>query len=317
MQTISDKHVDVQYKQLLSLVKEAGADKDDRTGTGTISVFGHQMRFNLLDGFPLATSKKIFTKGLFKELLWFISGDTNNHTLKDEGVGIWNDWDLEPKSVVELLDLLEVTTDPSNATVQLSELWTLEEKNLSMDFVTLQQKDPQGAISELQFTDLTSLDMTTESLQKAIRDTDCPIYVEGYELLRKRYRLLIDFCKKYGLKWTTGYLGPVYGEQWRRWVTSNGKQIDQLKIAIETLRKNPTSRRIIVTAWNPELMPVEGNNHLDNIMAGLQVLPPCHTLFQFYAQKPTAADKEKWVAANPGKEIPKYKLSCQLYQRSH
>ena len=165
-----------QYHTLLKHILETGTQKTDRTGTGTTSVFGYQMRFNLNDGFPMVTTKKIHLKSIIHELLWFINGDTNIKYLNDNGVKIWDEWADE-----------------------------------------------------------------------------------------------------------NGDLGPVYGKQWRSWTTPNGKVIDQLKEVIETLKKSPDSRRIIVSAWNVgELSEM--------------ALMPCHALFQFY------------VADN--------KLSCQLYQRS-
>ena len=165
-----------QYHTLLKHILETGTEKTDRTGTGTTSVFGYQMRFNLNDGFPMVTTKKVHLKSIIHELLWFINGDTNIKYLTDNGVKIWDEWADE-----------------------------------------------------------------------------------------------------------NGDLGPVYGKQWRSWTTPNGKVIDQLKEVIETLKKSPDSRRIIVSAWNVgELSEM--------------ALMPCHALFQFY------------VADN--------KLSCQLYQRS-
>jgi len=165
-----------QYHQLLEHVLEHGVKKEDRTGTGTISVFGYQMRFNLNDGFPLLTTKKVHTKSIIHELLWFLKGETNIKYLTENGVSIWNEWADE-----------------------------------------------------------------------------------------------------------NGELGPVYGSQWRSWPDSNGKKIDQIKNVVDQIKKNPNSRRLIVSAWNVA--------EVDKMK-----LPPCHTFFQFYA-------------ANN-------KLSCQLYQRS-
>lgn len=165
-----------QYQALLKHILETGTQKTDRTGTGTTSVFGYQMRFNLNDGFPMVTTKKVHLKSIIYELLWFIKGDTNTKYLNDNGVKIWDEWAND-----------------------------------------------------------------------------------------------------------NGDLGPVYGKQWRSWTTRDGKVIDQLKEVIETLKKSPDSRRIIISAWNVgELSEM--------------ALMPCHALFQFY------------VADN--------KLSCQLYQRS-
>ena len=165
-----------QYLDLLRHIRENGVMKEDRTGTGTQSVFGYQMRFNLADGFPLLTTKKVHLKSIIYELLWFISGDTNIKYLKDHGVTIWDEW----------------------------------------------------------------------------ADAD-------------------------------GNLGPVYGHQWRSWPAPDGRTIDQLSQVIDTIKRNPDSRRLLVTAWNP--------GEVDNM-----ALPPCHCLFQFY--------------------VADGKLSCQLYQRS-
>lgn len=165
-----------QYHQLLEHVLEHGVKKEDRTGTGTLSVFGYQMRFNLNDGFPLLTTKKVHTKSIIHELLWFLKGETNIKYLTENGVSIWNEWADE-----------------------------------------------------------------------------------------------------------NGDLGPVYGSQWRSWPDSNGNKIDQIKNVVEQIKKNPNSRRLIVSAWNVA--------EVDKMK-----LPPCHTFFQFY------------YANN--------KLSCQLYQRS-
>lgn len=165
-----------QYHNLLRKILNEGVAKSDRTGTGTISIFGYQMRFNLADGFPLLTTKKLHTRSIIHELLWFLSGDTNIAYLKENGVSIWDDWADE-----------------------------------------------------------------------------------------------------------NGNLGPVYGYQWRSWPTPDGKKIDQIQQLIDMIKRNPDSRRLIVSAWNPSDI-----EHM--------ALPPCHCLFQFY------------VAEN--------KLSCQLYQRS-
>ncbi|MBQ8485209.1 MAG: thymidylate synthase [Bacteroidaceae bacterium] len=165
-----------QYLDLLKRVKEEGVEKSDRTGTGTISIFGHQMRFHLDDGFPCLTTKKLHLKSIIYELLWFLKGDTNVHFLQENGVRIWNEW----------------------------------------------------------------------------ADAN-------------------------------GNLGPVYGHQWRSWETTDGKIVDQISDAVETIKHNPDSRRIMVCSWNVGDLP-----HM--------ALPPCHCLFQFYVANGT--------------------LSLQLYQRS-
>ncbi|MCP1675111.1 thymidylate synthase [Natronocella acetinitrilica] len=165
-----------QYLDLMRLVRDHGVRKEDRTGTGTRSIFGHQMRFDLAAGFPLVTTKKIHLKSVIHELLWFLSGDSNIRYLKDNGVSIWDEWADE-----------------------------------------------------------------------------------------------------------NGDLGPVYGVQWRSWPTPDGQHIDQISRVVEQIRRNPDSRRIMVTAWNPAEVDA-------------MALPPCHALFQFY--------------------VAEDRLSCQLYQRS-
>jgi thymidylate synthase len=165
-----------QYHDLMRHVLEHGATKTDRTGTGTVSVFGYQMRFNLQDGFPVVTTKKLHLRSIIHELLWFLKGETNIAYLKENGVSIWDEWADE-----------------------------------------------------------------------------------------------------------NGNLGPVYGSQWRSWPTANGGHIDQITNVINQIKKNPDSRRLIVSAWNVA--------EIENMK-----LPPCHAFFQFY--------------------VADGKLSCQLYQRS-
>ncbi|ATA89535.1 thymidylate synthase [Capnocytophaga stomatis] len=175
-----------QYHNLLRHILENGHKKEDRTGTGTISVFGYQMRFDLSQGFPVVTTKKLHLKSIIHELLWFLKGDTNIKYLTDNGVRIWNEWANE-----------------------------------------------------------------------------------------------------------NGDLGPIYGHQWRNW---NSEGIDQIKEVIETLQKNPDSRRMLVSAWNPSVLPDTSKSFSENVANGKAALPPCHAFFQFY--------------------VADGKLSCQLYQRS-
>ena len=200
-----------QYLDLLKRIKEDGVVKSDRTGTGTRSVFGHQMRFNLQEGFPLLTTKKVFLKGVIHELLWFLAGDTNIKYLVDNGVHIWD----------------------NDAYRYYNELCVRH-----------------GV-----------LPVTMEAfLEAAQNQIESPI--EGY---------------------TFGDLNHVYGYQWRSWPCGDGKSIDQIRQVIDTIKHNPDSRRMIVSAWN--VAEVED-----------MALPPCHVLFQFY--------------------VANGKLSCMLYQRS-
>lgn len=175
-----------QYLDLVQHVMENGCQKGDRTGTGTKSVFGHQMRFDLSEGFPMVTTKKLHLKSIIYELLWFLKGDTNIKYLQENGVKIWDAWADE-----------------------------------------------------------------------------------------------------------NGNLGPVYGHQWRNW---NSEEIDQIKDLITELKTNPNSRRMIVSAWNPSVLPDTSKSFDENVANNKAALPPCHAFFQFY--------------------VSNGKLSCQLYQRS-
>ena len=192
------------YHELIERVLAEGMKKEDRTGTGTLSVFGHQMRFNLQEGFPMMTTKKLHLKSILHELIWFIRGETNIRYLCQHGVRIWDDWPYAKYKA-------------------------------SADF-------------------------------------------QGEDIRAFAARVAEDAA--FAAQW--GELGPVYGHQWRSWPGPNGA-VDQLKQVLEDLRKNPDSRRHIVSAWNP--------GYIDQM-----ALPPCHAFFQFY--------------------VADGKLSCQLYQRS-
>ncbi|MGM0882743.1 MAG: thymidylate synthase [Bacillota bacterium] len=214
------------YLQLLKYVLENGTKKDDRTGTGTISTFGYQMRFDLNEGFPLITTKRVPFRLIASELIWFIQGDTNIRYLLQHNNNIWNEWAFKR--------------------------W-------------------------VESAAYTGPDMTNFGLRSQTDAAFQSAYEEQMELFKQR--ILNDelFAAEYG------ELGDVYGKQWRQWKTSQGESIDQLKDVIDTIKRNPDSRRLIVSAWNPEDVP------------GM-ALPPCHTMFQFY--------------------VTNGKLSCQLYQRS-
>ena len=202
-----------QYHKLLRHILENGTEKDDRTGVGTISCFGYQMRFDLQKGFPLVTTKKVHLKSIIHELLWFVNGDTNIQYLCKNGVGIWNEWPFQR--------------------------YLIENQ--------LEEKYPKYS----------------DEWKSAMKD-----FVEN-----------IKSDNAFAQQW--GELGPVYGKQWRDF---NG--FDQLKWVEEEIKRNPYSRRLIVSAWNASEIE-------EMAKAGL---PPCHTMFQFYVREG--------------------KLSCQLYQRS-
>lgn len=215
-----------QYLELLHHILENGSPKHDRTGVGTYSVFGYQMRFDLEKGFPLLTTKKVPFSLIRSELLWFLRGDTNIRYLLEHKNHIWDEWAFEN--------------------------W-------------VSSSDYQG------------LDMTDFGL-RAEQD---PEFKKVYQEVKSEFceRILTDdkFAEKYG------ELGDVYGKQWRAWPTRDGGTIDQIGNIIKQLKETPDSRRIILSAWNPEDVPN-------------MALPPCHTLSQFY--------------------VKDGKLSCQLYQRS-
>ena len=214
------------YLDLCKAILEKGTVKDDRTGTGTISLFGYQMRFDLSEGFPLLTTKRVPFKLIASELLWFIKGDTNIKYLLENNNNIWNEWAFKR--------------------------W-------------VESSDYQGP------------DMTNFGLRSLEDDV---FRIQYEEQLDKFKKLILEdnqFAREYG------ELGDVYGKQWRAWKTTTGEFIDQLKQVIEMIKNNPSSRRLIVSAWNPEDVPT-------------MALPPCHTLFQF--------------------NVSEGKLSCQLYQRS-
>lgn len=206
-----------QYLDLLRDIKTNGHKKEDRTGVGTISVFGRQLRFDLSRGFPAVTTKKLFMRGIIHELIWFLQGSTNIKYLVDNDVHIWDDWPY---------------------------------KAYLMD---------RG---------------------KSLPETGSKAWDKGIKEFTESIKKDASFAKKYG------ELGPVYGYQWRSWPAPDGQHIDQISQVVETLKTNPDSRRIIVSAWNVA--------DIDEMAkAGL---PPCHALFQFY--------------------VLDGKLSCQLYQRS-
>ncbi|MGP4075268.1 thymidylate synthase [Halobacillus sp. K22] len=215
------------YLDLCRHVLDAGHEKGDRTGTGTFSVFGHQLRFNLQEGFPLLTTKKIPFRLIASELLWFIKGDTNIRYLLQHNNNIWNEWAFQA--------------------------WVESDHYDGPDMTDFGRRSLQDEAFKEQYDE---------------------------QMARFKEKILTDdsFAERFG------DLGNVYGKQWRAWKTSQGETIDQLKNVIENIKRNPDSRRHMVTAWNPEDVPSN------------MALPPCHALFQFY--------------------VADGKLSCQLYQRS-
>ncbi|RSK27304.1 thymidylate synthase [Bacillus sp. HMF5848] len=222
------QHADNIYFQLCQHILENGIKKEDRTGTGTLSVFGYQMRFNLQQGFPLLTTKKIPFRLIVSELLWFLRGDTNIRYLLQHNNNIWNEWAFKN--------------------------WVESDEYRGPDMTNFGNR----SLTDLEFNELYKTEM--EAFKTRILSDD-------------------TFANKYG------ELGNVYGKQWRAWETVYGETIDQINDVISTIKTNPDSRRLVVTAWRPE-----------DTTPNRAALPPCHTLFQFY--------------------VLDGKLSCQLYQRS-
>ena len=210
-----------QYLDLLQHILDHGTDKGDRTGTGTRSWFGYQMRFDLNQGYPLLTTKKVFIRGIIHELIWFLSGSTNIKYLADNDVHIWDEWVYQPYLKANKLE---------NKFPMYSDEWHEEKKNF---------------------------------IDKIKNDN--------------------SFADKWG------NLGPVYGKQWIAWEANDGTKINQISDAVEQIKNNPNSRRIIISGWNV--------GDLKTLIEGsISAPPPCHTLFHFY--------------------VINGKLSCQLYQRS-
>lgn len=221
------------YLDFLQYILDNGVKKEDRTGTGTISVFGYQMRFDLSKGFPLFTTKRTPFRLIASELLWFIKGDTNIRYLLKNNNHIWDEWAFKR--------------------------WVESEEYNGPDMTDFGRR----CLVDEAFNQV--LEQEMEAFCDRILNDD-------------------EFAAKYG------ELGNVYGKQWRHWTDSEGNEIDQLQDAINQIKHNPDSRRIIVNAWNPEDVVNAGEK------GSKAALPPCHALFQFY--------------------VANGKLSCQLYQRS-
>lgn len=310
-----------QYLDMMRLVRETGVFKQDRTGTGTYSIFAHQMRFDLSDGFPLVTTKRTHLKSIIHELLWFLQGSTNIRYLKENGVKIWDEWVLDGTAEYIPMSMSEIQV-------------ALVKHFKSTDFTPVYSEELIG--SEYQI----------------VRDEDDESRIvfeyAGDDSWTRAFEDIIGYPSE---KLIAGELGPVYGSQWRSWpdpkpmrdtlehiaslpsveqdeCTQYAKEgleshgIDQIAILIDQLTRNPDSRRLIVSAWNPA--------EVDRM-----ALPPCHCLFQFYTAPLSGMERWKLMDAKgiyisfctepseaelhriaDEKGIPSRKLSCQLYQRS-
>lgn len=302
-------------KQVLDLygtILSQGRINGNRTGTNTQRIFGHQMRFNLADGFPLVTSKRVHLKSVIVELLWFLQGKTNAKDLNELGVRIWDEW----ATGEEHLD-------------QLSNERIHEVDRFDLYLETIEDEAKRKA----ERTRFNSGAGVSPAEAKVIFDAaGVPEFLT--------YRQLGN---------QVGDLGPVYGKQWRSWACPDGSTIDQISETIELLKTKPFSRRIIVSAWNPADLPDESSPPQTNVMNGKMALAACHTLFQFFADPANLSERinyaifndrekfrfeilniqrnpEAWAAAGKTYEeylthyldshgVPKLRLSCQLYQR--
>ena len=315
-----------QYTDLVKHILENGTERDDRTNTGTIAVFGAMMRFNLSEGFPLLTTKKVFTRGIIEELLWFIKGDTNINYLLEKDVHIWDSWALKEDSIIKRIR-------PVNELI----FEYAKKNNLHEEQVIgyLKKADIESEI----YNPTDDIETIHGKIKQYIEDGIKNGFTKG------AIKFLIDGGINPFNEFTianAGDLGPVYGAQWRNWKTPDGNKIDQLQEAIDAIKNRPSSRRIIVTAWNPSDLPDESISPQENVVSGKMALAACHCLFQFDVE-PIALEEitadivcagyESRIieitnavesgqsglkaAAAISKEIgiPSGRLSCLLYQR--
>lgn len=248
-----------QYKDLLQHVLSNGRRRQDRTGTGTVGVFGYQMRFNLAEGFPLVSIKKTPLRAIIHELLWFLNGDTNNRYLFDNNVHIWDDWALEDdvhkERTITTPELIDIVAD------RWGQLPYVAKAQFRDD---IEEHCREAVTKEITLS------------QAQARAYGLPETVK--ELVARQ-----------------GDLGPIYGKQWRSWECPDGTTIDQISQVIQQLREKPYSRRIIVSAWNPADLPDESISPQENVVNGKMALAPCHAFFQFHVEDLT--DDEIWVQA--------------------
>jgi thymidylate synthase len=248
-----------QHQDLLRRIRTRGRRSPNRTGIDTIKIFGHQMVFNLQEGFPLVTTRKMYPNGGIRELIWFLKGETNNKGLTKDGVNIWSQWALAED--VTVLD-----------EIIYQDRVVLYADEVGMGLETAHNKLHEMAQSKAFRTVLAELD--------------------AHNIPTHKRRVIHE----------EGELGPIYGAQWRRWKTSrrdsegNPVLLDQIQYVVDTLRKNPNSRRIIVTAWNPEVLPDESLSPQENVKKGNQALAACHTLYQFGTLPMELHERLSWAA---------------------
>lgn len=309
-------NIDSTYRDYLRHIVANGRVKTDRTGTGTLSIFGYQMRWDLGRGFPLETTKFTAFRLIKEELLWFIRGSTNAQELIDRNCHIWDAW-MVPEDIIESRPLYPVTR---------AALYAEKTGQPLADVTTM-----LNGVDQAHRRDPSQPDGATYLTQRGIPETEERVTVRR------------------------GELGPVYGAQWRSWPNHRGGTIDQLQECIDLLKTKPNSRRIIVSAWNPADLPDESKPPHVNAAEGRMALAACHTMFQFMTeplsltersmiwyrrdeelmsnlkQLPSttpeeyiafcvndqdADGREKMAAQLDVAGVPRFRLSCQLYQRS-
>lgn len=297
-----------QHLDLMDRILTKGRRKVDRTGVGTYSLFGPQLEFDLSEGFPLPTTRKIFIRGVLEELMWFLNGHTDNELLVAKDVHIWDKWALaQDAQVVEEINYGD---------------------RIAM-YASKKKIGYQSADFEMR---------ALGSVEKAVK------FLDDQQIPVTRIKRVV---KK-------GECGPIYGAMWRKWPNPDGTTTDQIEELLKFLgSENPKqrySRRLVVSGWNPSLLPDEGASHEENILNGRQVLPPCHTAFQFIVEPLTHEERvshlEKTYSTNGKNEylaiyanaahelgqevsnyeievkalelakVPKDMLSCKLFARS-
>ncbi len=251
-----------QFNDLLRDIRDNGRESSNRTATRTKKVFGRQLRFNLADGFPLVTCRKIFTKGIFKELEWFIGGITSNAWLNEQGVKIWNQWALTET------DLDKLSALPYRS---------VDRYDLYMEKVRIEKGEDAAKAEKDRFNG------TVTGIKNALTSAEGKaVFDEAGIPEFKSYR---------DLGYKVGDLGPVYGKQWVDWISPDGSHINQLKECEELLKTKPLSRRIIVSAWNPADLPDESVSPQQNVLNGKMALAACHTMFQFFADEASILER--------------------------
>lgn len=302
-----------QYLEGLKNILTNGRWSSNRTSKKTIKVWGGNQRYDLSKGVPLVTTRQTYFKHAIVELCWFLQGLTNNDYLASYGCKFWTEWQVLEEHVNRIVPL--------------------NDERVSSIYGT--------KITDLRISDVITSNEAAEA-RKFINNND---HLGFKDFIVRNFledNISILAYKDIGFK--VGDLGPIYGKMWREWPTSNGETIDQIAVVEHQLRSNPNSRRIIVSGWNPELLPDESISPQDNVLNGKQALAPCHTLFQFGTEELNYEERVALLRANDellrqytlwatnedghgvGMDgtmtkftelgIPKYRLNCKLYCRS-